>query len=85
AEESGAAASQEVWALRLGYGGLGSDPGAVTYQGEPLPAEDAAAWLETAPATLPDGPRDLGPGFIIISGLSGFDASASDGVTLRLR
>jgi hypothetical protein len=86
AKTSGSATTgEQFWVLRLGYGGLGSDPGAVTYQGEPLPAEDAATWLETPPAELPDGPQDLGAGYIIIAGLSGFDTSASKGVTLHLR
>jgi hypothetical protein len=73
-----------VWALSLVYGSLGSDPGAVTYQGEPLAGEDATAWLGAAPAALPEGPQDLGQGFLIISGLSGFDDGDDDGVRLNL-
>ena len=61
----------------------GSDPGAVTYQGEPLASEDATSWLGTAPAALREGPQELGHGFLIISGLSGFD-SGSEGVLLNL-
>jgi hypothetical protein len=74
--------AQGVWALSLVYGDLGSDPGAVTYQGEPLASDDATAWLETAPAALPEGPQELGQGFLIIAGLSGF--ASDDGVRLSL-
>ena len=76
--------AQGVWALSLVYGSLGSDPGAVTYQGEPLASEDAMSWLGTEPAALPEGPQDLGQGFLIIAGLAGFDGSGSDGVRLNL-
>jgi hypothetical protein len=75
--------AQGVWALSLVYGDLGSDPGAVTYQGEPLASDDATSWLGTTPAALPEGPQELGQGFLIISGLSGFD-SGSEGVRLNL-
>ncbi len=76
--------AQGVWALSLVYGNLGSDPGAVTYQGEPLAGEDAKSWLGAEPAALPEGPQELGQGFLIIAGLSGFDGSGSDGVRLNL-
>ena len=66
-----ATSAQGVWALSLVYGDLGSDPGAVTYQGEPLASDDATSWLGTAPAALPEGPQELGQGFLIIAGLSG--------------
>jgi hypothetical protein len=82
-ENDSAPPAQEVWALSLVYGSLGSDPGAVTYQGEPLASEDAMSWLGTAPAALPEGPQELGQGFLIISGLSGFDDSGDDGVRLN--
>jgi hypothetical protein len=72
-----------VWALSLVYGDLGSDPGAVTYQGEPLASDDATSWLGTTPAALPEGPQELGQGFLIIAGLSGFE-SGSEGVRLNL-
>jgi hypothetical protein len=74
--------AQGVWAMSLVYGDLGSDPGAVTYQGEPLAGEDAASWLGTAPAAMPEGPQDLSQGFLVITGLSGFEDS--DGVRLNL-
>ena len=76
--------AQSVWALSLVYGDLGSDPGAVTYQGEPLASEAATSWLGTAPAALPEGPQELGQGFLIIAGLPGFDGSGSEGVRLNL-
>jgi hypothetical protein len=75
--------AQGVWALSLVYGDLGSDPGAVTYQGEPLASDDATSWLGTTPAALPEGPQELGQGFLIIAGLSGFE-SGSEGVRLNL-
>ncbi len=82
-ENDSATPAQGVWALSLVYGSLGSDPGAVTYQGEPLASEDATAWLGTTPAALPEGPQDLGQGFLILTGLSGFDDSGA-GVRLNL-
>lgn len=84
AEASGATATgEQVWALNLVSGSLGSDPGAVTYQGEPLTAGDAMALLGSAPADLPDGPQDLGPGFLILAGLPAFDPG-DDGVRLAM-
>jgi hypothetical protein len=82
AGDDSATPAQEVWALSLVYGSLGSDPGAVTYQGEPLASEDAMSWLGTAPAALPEGPQDLGQGFLILTGLPEFDTG--DGVRLNL-
>ena len=82
-ESDSATPAQGVWALSLVYGSLGSDPGAVTYQGEPLAGEDATSWLGTAPEALPEGPQDLGQGFLIVIGLPGFDDSG-DGVRLNL-
>jgi hypothetical protein len=74
--------AQGVWALSLVYGNLGSDPGAVTYQGEPLAGEDAMSWLGTEPEARPEGPQELGQGFLIIAGLPGF--ASDDGVRLKL-
>ena len=76
--------AQGVWALSLGYGSLGSDPGAVTYQGEPLASEEAVSWLGTEPEALPAGPQELGPGFLVLSGMPGFDGSGGDGVRFNL-
>ena len=85
AEESGAtAAGEQVWALRLVGGSLGSDPGAVTYQGEPLTDEDTMALLGSTPPDLPDGPQNLGAGFLILVGLPSFDPGDDDGVRLAM-
>ncbi len=69
----GDSATGAIWALRLVSGSLGSDPGAVTYQGEPLSGDDTPFWLGTAPPELPDSPQDLGAGYLIISGLAGLE------------
>jgi hypothetical protein len=66
----GNGATGAIWALRLVSGMLGSDPGAVTYQGEPLTEDDVPAWLGNAPPQLPDSPQDLGAGYLVIDGLS---------------
>ena len=85
AEESAATpAGQQVWALSRVTGSLGSDPGAVTYQGEPLTGEEVRSLLGSMPAKLPDGPRDLGAGFLILAGLTGFDPGDADGVRLAM-
>jgi hypothetical protein len=79
------AAGEQVWMLSLETGSLGSDPGAVTYQGEPMTGEEAEGWVGIAPADLPEGPQDLGSGFLILAGLSGLDLCEGDGVRLPLR
>ena len=85
ADESDASGlGQQAWALSLVGGSLGSDPGAVTYQGEPLTGEDAMALLGNAPADLPDGPQDLGAGFLILVGLSGFDPGDDGGLRVTM-
>ena len=85
AEASGATtAGEQVWALNLVSGSLGSDPGAATYQGEPLTGEEAMALLGSAPADLPDGPRNLGAGFLILAGLSAFNPGDDVGVRLAM-
>lgn len=81
-ENDSVAPVQEVWAMSLVYGDLGSDPGAVTYQGEPLTGNDATSWLGSVPEAMPEGPQDLGQGFLIITALSGFDDSG--GMRLEL-
>jgi hypothetical protein len=78
-------ATPHVWALRLAYGGLGADPGAVTYQGEAVDQGEAAAWLGMTPLPLPDGAFDLNDGFLIIAGLPGLDLPEIVGVRLTLR
>lgn len=73
---------QLVFALRLAYAGLGSDPGAITFQGEPVPEDEAAAWLGMAPAALPEGASDLAGGYLLIGGLPGIDLPESGGIRL---
>lgn len=74
------ASEPQVFALRLAYAGLGSDPGAITYQGEPVPEDEVAAWLGVAPAALPDGASDLASGYLLIAGLPGLDLPESGGI-----
>jgi hypothetical protein len=83
AADGGGEATQMVWALRLVLGEPGSDPNSATYQGEPLDAEEAAAWLGATPAAAPEGAQNLGAGYIIIAGLPGVDESSA-GVRLPL-
>lgn len=64
-----------IWALRLGLGQLGSDPQSVTYQGEPLPEDEATAWLGAAPLDLPESSQQIGAGYLILTSDAGFDAS----------
>ena len=84
ADESGEATSgQQVWALGLVSGGLGADPGAVTYQGEPLTSEEAMAVHGGASPDLPEGTQELGAGYLILTGLAGFNPGA-DSVLLEM-
>lgn len=73
-----------AWPLRLAYAGLGSDPGAVTYQGEAVSADDASAWLGAAPQPLPNGPLDLKDGFLVIAGLPALDLPDTEHVRIPL-
>jgi hypothetical protein len=77
------AGGQQVWALRLVYAGAGSDPGAVTYQGEPIEEAEAAAWLGVAPLTLPEGAQELAGGYLLIAGLPALDLPEETGVRLN--
>ena len=72
---SGDGGAAATWALRLVSGELGSDPGAVTYQGAPLSAEESD-WLGTTALELPDAPQELGAGYLVIAGLSGVEATS---------
>ncbi len=74
----------QVWALRLASGGLGSDPGAVTYQGEPPEASEATEWLGVTPSALPDGPIDLASGYLLVSGLPVLDLPEGERVRIKL-
>lgn len=77
-------APPQVWALQLAYGGLGSDPGAVTYQGEPLDEASAASWLGVTPSPLPDGAQDLSAGYLVVGGLPALDVPENERVHLPL-
>ena len=72
-EQDGATSQDgQNWALTLVSGSPGSDPGAVTYQGDVL---------DTAP---PAGPQDFGAGFLILSGLAGVNTEGPDVVQVSL-
>lgn len=75
---------QRAWPLRLAYGGLGSDPGAVTYQGEAIVDAEAAAWLGMAPQTLAHEVEDLSAGYLIVAGLPALDVPEGNQVRLDL-
>jgi len=77
-------ADHQVWALRLVFGGLGSDSGAVTYQGEPPEASEATEWLGVTPSALPDGPLELAGGYLLITGLPGLDLPEGERVRIEL-
>jgi hypothetical protein len=62
-----------AWALQIVLGSAGSDPGAVTYQGDVL--DDATASTQfgierTSPA---EGPQNFGPGYLIFTELPALD------------
>lgn len=76
--------AERAWALELTYGGPGSDPGAVTYQGEPIEADMAAGWLGAEPAPMPDGPQDLAGGYLLLAGLPGIDLPEGNRIRLGL-
>ena len=71
-----------VWALRLAYGGLGSDPGAVTYQGEAVDEAEVTGWLGVAPEALPQGAQDLDAGFLLIAGPPALDIPERSGLRI---
>lgn len=71
------ASEPRVFALRLAYAGPGSDPGAITFQGEPVPEDEVAAWLGVPPEGLPEGASDLASGYLLIAGLPGLDLPES--------
>jgi hypothetical protein len=75
---------EQAWALRLVYAGLGADPGAVTYQGEPIEEAEVSAWIGTTPAALPDGPQELAGGYLVISGLTALDIPEGERVRFEL-
>lgn len=74
---------QQAWGLQLVSGSPGSDPDAVTYQGELLDDAAASDWLGT-PVTAPDGAATFGPGYLVITGLDGLDMSENATVRVAL-
>lgn len=66
------AGTGELWLLRLQSGSLGSDPGAVTYQGDVVGTEEAANALGLTAAEPPQGPQDV-TGYLLIFGLQAPD------------
>jgi hypothetical protein len=75
---------EQAWSLRLVYGGLGADPGAVTYQGEPVEETEASASLGMTAAALPDGPQELAGGYLVIAGLTALDLPEGERVRFDL-
>jgi hypothetical protein len=67
---AGSERDEGIWLLTLTSGGLGADPGAATYQGEPLASSDNVASSDATSDALPDGALDLESGFLIVYGLS---------------
>jgi hypothetical protein len=74
--------SEPLWLLSLAGGELGSDPGAVTYQGDILATDAAEAAFGMASSAPPEGPQDFGSGFLLIAGLPESASSQGDGVWL---
>jgi hypothetical protein len=66
---AGSERDEGIWLLTLTSGGLGADPGAVTYQGEPPASSDNEASSDAMSDALPDGVQDLESGFLIVYGL----------------
>lgn len=64
--------------LTLSVGGLGADPGAVTYQGEPFDPDGEIASSGSPSAPFPAGARNLESGFLIVFGLPELAASNQD-------
>jgi hypothetical protein len=79
---SSEASEPQVFALRLAYAGLGSDPDAITFQGEPVPVDEVGAWLGVTPAPTPEGASDLASGYLLIVGLPGLDLPETGGIRI---
>jgi hypothetical protein len=67
---------ESAWALNLSLGSLGSDPGAVTYQGALLEAAEAKAALGLPSVATVNGVQNLGPGYLVLVGLENVDLGA---------
>lgn len=75
---------QRAWPLRLAYAGLGSDPGAITYQGDAMDGAEAAAWLGVTPRPLAHDVEDLSAGYLVIAGLPALDLPEGNQVRIEL-
>jgi hypothetical protein len=42
------------------------------------------ALLGSAPPDLPDGPQNLGPGYLILAGITSLDPNDDDGVRMAM-
>lgn len=62
-----------AWALELVLGSAGSDPGAVTYQGDVLDDPTASTQFGLERTAPPEGPHNFGPGYLIFTALPGLD------------
>jgi hypothetical protein len=69
--------------MKLVSGSPGSDPDAITYQGDLLDDAAASDWLGT-PITAPDGAATFGPGYLVLIGLEGLDISENATVRIAL-
>lgn len=74
---------QRAWGMKLVSGSPGSDPDAITYQGDLLDDAAASGWLGT-PVTAPDGAATFGPGYLVLIGLEGLDISENATVRVAL-
>lgn len=74
---------QRAWGVKLVSGSPGSDPDAITYQGDLLDDAAASDWLGTA-VTAPDGAATFGPGYLVLIGLEGLDISENAAVRIAL-
>jgi hypothetical protein len=81
-DDNTAAGSEAVWLLSLVGGQLGSDPGAVTYQGDVLATDAAEAAFGMASSASPEGAQNLDSGFLLITGLSESAIDSDGGVWL---
>jgi hypothetical protein len=84
-DESASTDQDDVaWALELVLGSAGSDPGAVTYQGDVRDDPTASTQFGIERTAPPDGPRNFGPGYLIFPALPGLDTQGEDVVRLTI-
>ena len=71
----GGARDEALWLMTLTVGGLGADPGAVTYQGAVLEASAGITSSGIAPDDLPEAAQELESGYLILFGLTALHAA----------